>query len=119
MMKQTVRNIIYFLTLVLFLIYSSGLKITIHHCCHKHHHEANDHRHCTENTYVFKITDQFKNCETKHVAPVQPLNLLGDNNLPRLTNIAKPCHSLDVDVCHCLFHLPGRCIFSLVSHFLL
>jgi hypothetical protein len=47
------------------------------------------------------------------------LNLLGDNNLPRLTNIARPCYSLDADVCHCLFHLPGRCIFSLVSHFLL
>lgn len=118
-MKQTVKHIIYLLTMTLFLTYSSGLMITVHHCCHKHHHEANDHRHCSENTYVFKITDQFKNGETKHVAPVLPLNLFSYNEFPRLISNVISFHSIDADMCHCPFHLPDRCIYCIVSHFLL
>ena len=118
MMKQTVRNIIYFLTLTLFLIYSSGLKITVHHCCHKHHHEANDHRHCTENTYIFKITDQYNSDHSiKKVLPLTDfssgIDFCTDNII--IERYHEPC----VEICHCLFHAVHRCIFDIISQLIL
>lgn len=60
-MKQLFRSVIILLMTTIFLVYSSGLLITVHHCCHckLHHHSANDHRHCHEETYFFKITDNY------------------------------------------------------------
>ena len=117
-MKRTVRNIIYFLTLTLFLVYSSGLKITVHHCCHKHHHEANDHRHCTENTYIFKITDQYDSDQNiKKAVPVPQISLYIENIdlAPFVQSFHEPC----VECCHCLSHAVHRCIFDIISQLIL
>jgi len=118
-MKPTIKKIISILVMTMFLVYSSGLVITVHHCCHKHHHEANDHRHCTENTYIFKITDQFNSSTKQDVKPIitSPI-LLPDILLYRCTLVAQnPIKSFDY--CHCLFHQGNTDIFNLVAHWLL
>lgn len=118
-MKRTVKNIIYFLTLTVFLIYSSGLKITVHHCCHKHHHEANDHRHCSENTYIFKITDQYEdneqNVKKSQLFPDFSSDFETISNIPVILYAPEPC----VKHCHCLFHTVHRCIFDIISQLIL
>ncbi|MCQ2272613.1 MAG: hypothetical protein MJZ72_07505 [Bacteroidales bacterium] len=65
-MKQFLRSVIVILMTTFFIVYSSGLLITVHHCCHckAHHHSANDHRHCHEETYFFKITDNYEVSDT-------------------------------------------------------
>lgn len=117
-MKRTVKNIAYLLTLTLFLIYSSGLVITVHHCCHKHHHEANDHRHCTENTYIFKITDQYDSDQgVKKSIPLPRISSDFENicDMP----IVQQFHEICMEHCHCLFHAAHRCILHLISQLIL
>lgn len=117
-MKRTARNITYFLTLTLFLVYSSGLKITVHHCCHKHHHEDNDHRHCTENTYIFKITDQYDSDQgVKKNVPL-PQITSDIENICNISLVLQP-HEVCIERCHCLFHAVHRCIFHIISQLIL
>lgn len=66
-MKQLAKQIATILIMTVFMTYASGLVISVHHCCHAHHHSANDHSHCHENTYFFKITDNFDSSDTQHV----------------------------------------------------
>ena len=117
-MKQTVKHIIYMLTIALFLTYSSGLIITVHHCCHKHHHASGDHRHCTENTYIFKITDQYDNDQNvKKSLPVPEIfhDFTAINNLLVIQHADEPC----LEHCHCLFHTVHRCLFHVISQLIL
>jgi hypothetical protein len=44
-------------------VLSSGVVITIHECCHKHHHVKNDHNHCNEDKLFIKIKDEFTKTE--------------------------------------------------------
>ncbi|MBR4537178.1 MAG: hypothetical protein IKO62_11120 [Bacteroidales bacterium] len=117
-MKKTVKTIITLLTLTMFLVYSSGLKITVHHCCHKHHHSANDHRHCTENTYIFKITDQYDSYQSvkKHIPLPQ---LLHPGEVFPEVHAVQHFHEICTEHCHCLFHAVHRCIFDIVSQLIL
>ncbi|MBP5649462.1 MAG: hypothetical protein J6X01_00075 [Bacteroidales bacterium] len=117
-MKRTVKTIITLLTLTMFLVYSSGLKITVHHCCHKHHHSANDHRHCTENTYIFKITDQYDSDEgVNKITPPQQLStdFVNLNGVSLVQSFQGCC----LGHCHCLFHAVHRCIFHIISQLIL
>lgn len=118
-MKKTVKNIVTLMILTLFFVFSSGLMITVHQCCHKHHHSAQDHRHCSENTYVFKITSQYTKSSSlliKHIsAPELSLNndnghlkLLWDNSL----NLGQKKFPKD-------FPLSKLIIYQLLSHLLL
>ena len=117
-MKRTVQTIITLFILTMFLVYSSGLKITVHHCCHKHHHEANDHRHCTEDTYLFKITDQYDSDHSVKKFPTvtdysSTTDFCPDNIVKK--HYIEPC----IECCHCLFHAVRRCIFNIISQLIL
>ena len=117
-MKRTVKTIITLLTMTMFLVYSSGLKITVHHCCHKHHHAANDHRHCTENTYIFKITDQYDSDQgVKKQVPLPQLST--DVEAFHEVSVAPVIHEICQEHCHCLFHAVHRCIFNIISQLIL
>ncbi|MBP5662683.1 MAG: hypothetical protein J6X16_00205 [Bacteroidales bacterium] len=117
-MKRTVKTIITLLTLTMFLVYSSGLKITVHHCCHKHHHSANDHRHCSENTYIFKITDQYDS--DQNVKKNIPLpQLLSNTEAFHEVSVIPHFHEICTAHCHCMFHAVHRCIFDVISQLIL
>ena len=107
------------LVMTMFLVYSSGLVITVHHCCHKHHHAANDHRHCTENTYIFKITDQFNSSTKQDVKPTVTTPILLPDILLYHCNLVAQDPIKSFDCFHCLFHQGNTDIFNLVSHWLL
>ncbi|MBO4654684.1 MAG: hypothetical protein J5644_03980 [Bacteroidales bacterium] len=116
-MKQ--RHLPVLLVLLVFLVYSSGLVITVHHCCHAHHHSANDHRHCTENTYIFKITDQYEN-NAQSVKKCQHLpEFVSDFDPTKNIPVLQHPHERCVEHCHCLFHAVHRCIFDMVSQLIL
>ena len=117
-MKRTVKTIITLLTLTMFLVYSSGLRITVHHCCHAHHHSANDHRHCSENTYIFKITDQYNSSHSvKKILPLTDFSTATDFFTDHIIieHFQEPC----VEHCYCLFHAVHRCIFHIISQLIL
>ena len=88
--------------MTLFLVYSSGLVITVHHCCHAHHHAANDHRHCHENTYFFKITDNYDISDFQQIAPAAETFVLTTSN-----TIIDFCQTLHIiDIIRCCDHFP-------------
>ncbi|MBO6051844.1 MAG: hypothetical protein J6P65_07695 [Bacteroidales bacterium] len=117
-MKRTVKTIITLLTLTMFLVYSSGLKITVHHCCHKHHHSANDHRHCSENTYIFKITDQYDSDHSVKKNTQLPQLSLDGEAFPEV-HVVQHFHEICKGHCHCLFHAVHRSIFDIISQLIL
>jgi len=45
---------------------SSGIVITLHECCTKHHHTKNEHNHCHETKILIKIEGVFIKSETTH-----------------------------------------------------
>ena len=51
---------------VLFFTLSSGIVITFHQCCKKHHHAKTEHVHCHETKVYLKIQDEFTKSETVH-----------------------------------------------------
>lgn len=58
------KKIVTLIMLSLFLISSSGILITVHHCCHAHHHTIGDHSHCHNEYHYFKIIDQYDTANT-------------------------------------------------------
>jgi hypothetical protein len=67
-MKKRVCRIFIILFSAFFLVLSSGVVITIHECCHKHHHVKSDHKHCHEDKLFLKIKDEFTKSERSFVA---------------------------------------------------
>jgi hypothetical protein len=50
-------------------VLSSGIVITLHECCTKHHHTKNEHNHCHETKIFIKIEDDFIKSEATHFSP--------------------------------------------------
>jgi hypothetical protein len=62
-MKKKLINLFIILFSAFFFVLSSGVALTLHECCHKHHHEKADHRHCHEDKIFIKIKDEFTKSE--------------------------------------------------------
>ena len=65
-MKKKLTNLFIILFSVLFFTLSSGIIITWHQCCKKHHHAKTEHIHCHETKVYVKIQDEFTKSETVH-----------------------------------------------------
>ena len=65
-MKKKLRHLFIVLFSVLFFTLSSGIVITWHQCCKKHHHAKTEHVHCHETKVYVKIQDEFTKSETVH-----------------------------------------------------
>lgn len=68
--------------MAIFLTFSSGLVVTIHHCCSVHHHSYHDHHHCHEDVMIFKITDHYNIADSFHFHSFQtPFMWFFENDL--------------------------------------
>jgi len=65
-MRKKICNLFIILFSTLFFVLSSGIVITLHECCTKHHHAKNEHSHCHETKLFVKIEDEFIKNETTH-----------------------------------------------------
>jgi len=65
-MKKKLCNVFIILFSAFFFVLSSGVVITLHECCTKHHHAKNEHNHCRETKIFIKIEDEFIKSETTH-----------------------------------------------------
>jgi len=65
-MKKKLCHLFIILFSAFFLVLSSGVVITLHECCTKHHHAKNEHNHCHETKIFIKIEDEFIKNETTY-----------------------------------------------------
>jgi len=65
-MKKKLCNLFIILFSTFFFVLSSGVVITLHECCTKHHHAKNEHNHCHETKIFIKIEGEFIKSETTH-----------------------------------------------------
>jgi hypothetical protein len=68
MMKKKIQSVFIILFCTLFFVLSSGIVVTWHQCCHKHHHAKTEHKHCHETKILIKIEDDFIKSKTTQVS---------------------------------------------------